>query len=178
MTSAERSLARRLWRSSQRARTAQARGRLFEYLMHHVFSAELGYSGRRRILTLDSEVDLLLQRPSVGLPDSDLFEEYLIVECKNTRSAISGRTLKNVGANVRHGGCRVGVLAAAGRLTGGSDGRADFAMYTLRKLYHHDGIVLVVLDARAIGHVLAGTKRLSEALRGSYEAIRFDLPHP
>ena len=50
------------------------------------------------------------------------------------------------------------------------------AAYTIRKLYHADGTVIVVIDRRRLDDLVGLRTGLVDALRDGYEAIRFDQP--
>ena len=149
------------------------KGVAFEWFVAYAFSTGVGLEGRGRVRTLDSEIDLLLRKTERTPEDLGFLDDYLIVECKNTADKVTGSVLKNAASNVRHGGCRVGVVATTSAISG-SDGTED-ARYTQRKLYHADHTVMLVLEGDDFERMVQGVT-VPDLLRAEYEKIRFDFP--
>ena len=102
---------------------------------------------------------------------------YVLVECKNTDRAIGSSDIRNFSAKVRYAGCSAGVLVAREGLTGTRRDAVANATYAVRKAYHRDGTVLIVVTGDDLTRVIDGRTRFVDLLEQRYEEIRFDLAY-
>lgn len=158
----------RAWQEG--ANTNDEKGDRFEVLVAYLLRTLGGYESRGQVQTLDGENDLLLRdvsdRPSV-------LGEYVLVECKNWADPVGAPALKKFAQDVRSASCHSGIFVARSGITG-TDHRD--ARYAVRKSYHRDGVVIMVLDDRDVQRVLMREVDLPDFLRSRYEQIRFDEP--
>ena len=95
------------------------------------------------------------------------------MECKNRREdAASAAEIKKFATDVRLAGCRWGVFVSTAGISGAK--RSRDATYAVRKLYHADGTVIMVLRKPELESIVRQQVTLAHALRARYEAIRFD----
>lgn len=131
---------------------------------------------QRRARGLDAEVDLRVRAISPEkTPHPDL-GTYLLVECKNTQKPSGAAVVKKLATEVRLARCRCGVLVALAGITGNTDGRD--AAYTVRKLFHADGTIILVIDFACLESLVRQSRQLLDVLVERYEAIRFDARLP
>jgi hypothetical protein len=168
-------LARQLWRATQTASASTDKGKLLELTAAYLFTSLADFDVRLRVRGLDSEFDQILRSRN---PDDRVHRElgrYVLVECKNTDDKTSASEVRNFSAKVRYAGCTSGVLVTRAGLTGVRNGAVRDAAYAVRKAYHRDGLVIVLIDGRDIEDVIEGRVAFSELLVQRYEAVRFDL---
>jgi hypothetical protein len=167
-------LGRELWERTQNTVGTPEGGWLLETLVGYLFWTSGEYDVRVRTRGLDAEIDLRVRATSPARPPHHDLGGYLLVECKNRRKKVDAAALKKFAADVRLAGCRCGVLVSPIGVTGASRGRD--AAYTIRKLYHADGTVIVVFDQRRLEDLVEMRTKLVDLLRDGYETIRFDQP--
>jgi hypothetical protein len=171
----DRELARQLWAATQSETRAQTKGELLELTVAYLFVTLAGFDVRLRVTGLDSEFDLLMRARD---PDDTLVREigsYVLVECKNTAAKTSASEVRNFSAKVRYASCRTGVLVARQGLTGNRGPSVGAAAYAVRKTYHRDGLILLLLDGNDIEAVVERRVDFHDLLVQRYEEIRFDL---
>jgi hypothetical protein len=170
----DRALGAELRAKSQSAKGTSPGGQLLELLAGYLFWTSGEYEVRWRLRGIDAETDLLVRAlaPSAS-PHGDL-GGYLLVECKNTTTPMSASALKKFATDVRLSGCRCGVVVSESGISGNEKERRD-ASYTLRKLYHADGTILILLDPHLLDAIVDERLTLVDALRQRYEEIRFDV---
>jgi hypothetical protein len=171
----DRVLAQQLWAEATSAATAYQRGKLLELTVAYFFVTHGGFDVRLRLTGLDSEFDLLLRSRD---PDARVHRElgsYILVECKNTDTRTSASKVRNFSAKVRYAGCRSGVLVSRTGLTGTRPDSVGYAAYAVRKAYHRDGSIIVLMDGDDIQEVIDGSLGFLDLLERRYEEIRFDL---
>jgi hypothetical protein len=130
------------------------------------------YDVSRNTRGIDAEIDLRARATSPDKPPHTDLGGYLLVECKNSGSKTDAPAVKKFATDVRLAGCRCGVLVSLPGLTGTS--RTRDAAYTIRKLYHADATVIVLIDQQGLDDIVQMRVALTDALRAGYEAIRFD----
>jgi hypothetical protein len=151
----------------------QTGGWLLELLAGYLFWTSGEYDVWRSTRGLDAETDLRVRATVPARPPHLDLGGYLLVECKNTNQRTGAAAIKKFATDVRLAGCRCGVLISLRGVTGTKKTR-DGA-YTVRKLYHADGTVIIVLDEAALADIVHSRVSLLDALRAGYEAIRFDF---
>ena len=147
-------------------------GRLLEVLVGYLFWTSGEYTVRGSTRGLDAEIDLRVRAMSPAKPPHHDLGGYLLIECKNKTRKTGAADVKKFATDVRLAGCRCGVLISVAGVTGTATSRD--AAYTIRKLYHADGTVIVVIDAQQLDNIVDQRTMLVDALRAGYEAIRFD----
>jgi hypothetical protein len=150
------------------------RGRLLEDLVGYLFWTSGEYSVRGSTRGLDAETDLRVRATAPANPPHSDLGTYLLIECKNTLTVTSAPVVKKFATDVRLAGCRCGVLVTLKGVSGSRRNRD--ARYTIRKLYHADGIVIIVIDDGLLTEIVEQQFSLVDALRSGYEAVRFDYP--
>jgi hypothetical protein len=169
-------LGRLVWTRVQNEIGTQNGGFLLEVLIGYLFWTSGEYDVRRSTRGLDAEVDLRVRTTFPAKPPHHDLGGYLLIECKNTNGKTAPAAVKKFATDVRLAGCRCGVLVSVRGVTGATGGRGGGASYTVRKLYHADGTVIVVFDGQRINDIVEQRIALADALRAGYEAIRFDYP--
>jgi hypothetical protein len=166
-------LADLLFRRVRGERGTQTGGWLLELLAGYLFwtSGEYDVWGSTR--GLDAETDLRVRSTVPAKPPHLDLGAYLLVECKNRGTRTGAAAIKKFATDVRLAGCRCGVLVSLRGVTGSPKTRD--AAYTIRKLYHADGTVIIALDESALDDIVHTRISLVDALRQGYEAIRFDF---
>ena len=147
---------------------ADVTGKLFELLIAYVMRTLGQFDTRGRVRTLDGEDDLILRDTS---PRPSPLGDYILVECKNWESRVGAREIKKFGHNVAAASCHSGIFAAKSGITGRE---LSDAWYTVRRHYHRDGIVLIVLTAGDLDRLVSRRVSLADLLVTKYEEIRFD----
>jgi hypothetical protein len=108
-----------LVRATDLANSTHVRGKAFEDVLEHVFSAVPGCDVQRNSLNrfASEEVDLSVMnfKDEGGLR---ALPEIFLVECKNWSSAVDAATVNQFASKIRHRGCTLGVLVAANGVTG------------------------------------------------------------
>jgi hypothetical protein len=97
----------------------------------------------------------------------------VLVECKNWERRVGAPDIKKFAANVRAASCHSGIVATRTGITGRTDELTD-ARYTIRRHYHRDGIVIIVLAEDDVDRMIHGQVAVPDLLLSKYEAIRFD----
>jgi Restriction endonuclease len=147
---------------------ADLKGKLFELLIAYLMRTLGPFETRGRVRTLDGEHDLIVRDTS---PRPLALGDYILVECKNWERPVGAHEVKKFGHDVRAASCESGIIAAKNGITGRE---RDDARYTIRRLYHRDGIVLIVLDASDLDRLVSRRVLLADLLVTKYEEIRFD----
>jgi Restriction endonuclease len=171
----DRELARQLWEVAKTAANSNLKGKALELTAAYFFVAVAGFEVRLRVLGLDSEFDLILRSPSPDDPVHRVLGTYVLVECKNTRDKTAASEVRNFSAKVRFAGCTSGVLVTRAGLTGRGGGTVSDAAYAVRKSYHRDGSIILLIDGEDIQRVVDGRVAFRDLLVQRYEEIRFDL---
>jgi Restriction endonuclease len=150
--------------------SSEVKGKLFELLIAYLMRTLGPFDTRGRVRTLDGEDDLILRdtsaRPSV-------LGDYILVECKNWEARVGAPEIKKFAQNVRAASCHSGIVATKSGVTGGEREVTD-ARYTIRRHYHRDGIVLILLTAADLERLVTRRVSLPDLLVTKYEEIRFD----
>jgi hypothetical protein len=163
-----------LWGRAQAHVGSQYGGWLLEVLAGYLFMTSGEYDVRVRTRGLDAEIDVRVRATLPAKPPHHDLGSYLLVECKSRKRKATAAEVKKFATDVRLAGCHCGVLVSVAGVTGASRGRD--AAYTIRKLYHADGTVIVVLDRQRVDDIVFQRSRLVDALRDGYEVVRFDQP--
>jgi Restriction endonuclease len=149
--------------------SADVKGKLFELLIAYLMRTLGPFETRGRVRTLDGEDDLILRDTS---PQPSVLGDYILVECKNWERKVGAPEIKKFGHNVRAASCHSGIMAAKNDITGSEEEPTD-ARYTVRRHYHRDRIVLVVLTAGDLDRLVSRRVSLGDLLVTKYEEIRF-----
>jgi hypothetical protein len=171
----DRELARQLWAAARTATDPTQKGKLLELTSAYFFVALADFDVRLRALGLDSEFDLILRSRD---PDNRVHRElgrYVLVECKNTDAKTSASEVRNFSAKVRYARCTSGVLVTRAGLTGARGDSVSDATYAVRKTYHRDGSIILLINGDDIQGVVDGLADFRDLLVQRYEEIRFDL---
>lgn len=128
------------------------------------------FDTRGRVRTLDGEDDLIVRDTG---PKPSVLGEYLLVECKNWDNRVGAPEIKKFAQNVRAARCHTGIIATKNGITG-SDQQSTDAHYTIRRHYHRDRIVLIVLTEPDLDRLASLAVGLMDLLVAKYERIRFD----
>jgi hypothetical protein len=171
----DRELARQLWNVAQTATDSYLKGKALELTAAYLFVAVAGFEVQLRVLGLDAEFDLILRSPTPDDPLHRVLGTYALVECKNTKAKTSAKQVRNFSAKVRFAGCTSGVLVTRAGLTGSGGGAVSNAAYAVRKTYHRDGSIILLIDGHDIQRVVDGRIGFRDLLVQRYEEIRFDL---
>jgi len=171
----DRELARQLWEVARTATDANVKGKALELTAAYFFVAAAGFDVRLRVVGLDSEFDLILRSPDPDDPIHRALGTYVLVECKNTKDRTSASEVRNFSAKVRFAGCTSGVLVTRAGLTGRGRGAVSSAAYAVRKTYHRDGSIILLIDGNDIQRIIDGGIDFRDLLVQRYEEIRFDL---
>jgi hypothetical protein len=143
-------LARQLWAAAQRATDSNQKGKLLELTSAYFFVTLAGFDVRLRARGLDSEFDLILSSRNPDDPVHRELGRYVLVECKNTDEKVSAGEVRNFSAKVRYARCTSGVLVTRAGLAGERGRAVSDAAYAVRKTYHRDGSIILLIDGSDI----------------------------
>lgn len=149
------------------------RGAALEILTEWILASQGPFVPKRNLKSIDGQIDLMVRNLDTRDPLYQELGSFFLVECKNWVSPVGVQEVKNFIANLRAAACRSGLLASMEGVTGQE--KDENAEYTIRKFFHRDGIVVIVLDREDYESVLERDQSLFELLLVKYEKIRFDL---
>lgn len=155
------------------AATTQMKGDLLEILMAYILMTQGRFEVRRNITTLDAQIDLLARNLNVLNPVLEALGTYILVEAKMWEAPVDAPTVKKFITDMRSASCHSGILVARAGITGVA-GNLD-ALYTIRKHYHRDNVVVIVLDAIDVQALVDLTVPLDWMLARKYEDIRLEV---
>ena len=99
----------------------------------------------------------------------------MLVECKNTQEKTTASEVRNFSAKVRFAGCTTGALITRSGLAGSVARGVSDAAYAVRKAYHRDGLIVLVVDGSDLQTVIDAQVDFLDLLTQRYEEVRFDL---
>lgn len=166
-------LAKQLWSAARDNNLSkQERGDLLEILAGYILMTQGRFITSRKVICIDGEIDLLARNMATADPLIQELGTYLLVECKNWTRKVNSQTVKSFVANLKSASCHSGILYSQKGVTGVKTNRSG--MYTIRKFYHRDNIIVIVFNEIDISDLVDGRVSLSYLLLRKYEQIRFE----
>ena len=107
-------------RSSQNTR----QGRALERLMAYLFLSAGGFQVMTNVPTFDEELDLVVRNLATTNPLLGELGRYILVECKNIKTPVNAKTVRDFSAKVITHSCKTGILISSKGYCGQRDRRA------------------------------------------------------
>lgn len=152
----------------------QMRGDLLERLIAYILVTQGKFEVRRNITTLDAQIDLLARNLNVLNPVLEALGTYILVEAKMWDTPATAPVVKKFITDLRSASCHSGILVSRAGITGMARNMA--ALHTIRKHYHRDNVVVIVLNAQDVEALVNLTVPLDWMLARKYEDIRLEVP--
>jgi restriction endonuclease len=167
----DRTLAYAIWAFANAPGTSRNdMGAALELLIAYILETQGEYEVRHNIRTLDGQIDLLVRNLNASNPVLQELGTYILVEAKKWHRAATTAVVKKFITELSSAGCHSGILVSFEGVTGG---RANVnANYTIRKHYHRDNVVVIVLDGDDLQQLINIPGSLNPLLISKYESIR------
>lgn len=157
------------------ALTTKEKGDRLEDLATYLFLLMPGLVPRRNVLeeTLAFETDIVIRNLNVSSNVvSDLLDRHFLVECKNWENPVGVQYIGYFLYRIRLTHAHFGVIFAKTGITGDED--QEKAAYSLiRKAFHEDGSICIVIDNDSLTRLCNGELSLWSMLLERIERIRF-----
>jgi hypothetical protein len=151
------------------------KGRKLEDLATYLFLLIPGLVPRRNILdeTLASETDIVIRNLTPNSTViSDLLGRHFLVECKNWARPVSVQQVGYFLYRIRLTHASFGIMFAAHGITG-NQAEETAAHSLIRKAFHEDGTVCIVIDIDALNRLGEGYLSLWSMILERIERVRF-----
>jgi len=156
--------------------TNDQKGRRLEDTAFYLMSLLPGCLPKRNILDTERayETDLIVRNLQTNSNIiSDLFGRHILVECKNYANPVGVPDVGYFLFRMRLTHAIFGVIFAPKGITGKEE---DEARSLIRRAFHEDGVVCIVIDRTDLQPLVAGDMSLYWLLLEKYEEFRFGKP--
>jgi hypothetical protein len=157
------------------APTAKEKGDRLEDLATYLFLLIPGLIPRRNLLeeTLAYETDIVIRNLNVNSNVvSDLLGRHFLVECKNWEKHVGVKDMGYFLYRIRLTHAHFGIIFAKNGITGDED-QQKAANSIIRKAFHEDGSICVVIDNESLSRLGNGELSLWSLILERFERIRF-----
>lgn len=152
-------------------------GNALEELASYLFLLIPGWVPRKNVIDeqLAYETDLVIRNLNVaGNLTAELLGRHFFVECKNWGTPVGVRDVGYFLYRMKLTHARFGVLFAPNKISGSSaNGEEKAAFQLLRKAFHEDGSICVVLNSNDLNELLNGVTTFWSILLEKIERLRF-----
>lgn len=153
------------------------KGRQLEAIARYLTSLLPGCVPRANLLSVDQAFESDIVVANVYTQQtiiSDLFGRYILVECKNYERPVDASRVGYFLHRMRMVHAHFGIIFAARGITGSkSDNEERAARSLIRRAYHEDGSICVVIDCADLRRLADGELSFYWLLHSRYEAFRF-----
>lgn len=159
------------------AETPQEKGGALEDLAFYLLALLPGCGPRRNVLDEDlaSESDIVVRNLNqVANLTAELLGRHFLVECKNWEKRVGVRDVGYFLYRMRLTHARFGIIFSKSGISGGDEGKAARAL--IRRAFHEDGSVCVVVDDRDLANLAQGKGSFWWMLLEKIEKLRFGRP--
>lgn len=156
------------------ASTNDEKGKVYEHLASYLSTLVPGWLPRSNLLDtkLAFETDIVIRNlAQASNLASDLLGRYILVECKNWASRVGVRDIGYFLYRIKLTHATFGIMFSKMGISGKDQENASYEL--IRKAFHEDGIVCVVIDQGDIEHLASGEVSYWALLLRKMETARF-----
>jgi hypothetical protein len=144
--------------------------------MAYLFLTAGGFQVRTNVITFDEELDLLVRNLATTNPLLQELGRYILVECKNIKTSVNAKTVRDFSAKVITHSCKTGVLISIRGYSGQRDkSAARDARLAMIKAHQRHEVIIIPLNFGHLLDIIQRRKTLGDVLLQQYETIRFDM---